>query len=108
MEDNRKIAEFLGWRGIWQGNVSLVGVPPWSATEEDIPDYTTSDADAVSLLSVLVEKGYWYDMKNLAPNWTEFLIYWDVMDKPVASGTKQSIAAAITAAVLELIAKEQP
>lgn len=66
-------------------------------------DFATSDADAISLLPVLVERGYNYKMESRKPGNVFFQIYshgWDAVTK---FNTENTISKAITAAVLQLV-----
>jgi hypothetical protein len=79
--------------GLWYTNV--------------IPRYTTSDADAITLLPILVERGYEPEMWHnaLTKMWWVAIFYPTKRTKSceVAAPT---IAAAISSAVLELIERE--
>jgi hypothetical protein len=93
-EDDKKIAEWLGWEeDISQG---IAGCP----------HYTTSDADAITLLPVLVERGYDWSLRTIgyAPPNTECCIYKDDIEIVILQPT---ISKAITSAILELMVKEE-
>jgi hypothetical protein len=72
---------------------------------EYLPDYSTSDSDAIALLPVLVEK---YSVRLEDDLEWSFTIWADTADKWIVKAfNKPTIAAAITSAVLQLIEKER-
>jgi len=104
-EDDAIIAEWLGWtdcrkraQGEWGGftpdNYGAI-----------IPHFTTSDADAISLLPVLVERGYNVSVSDYYLRSWVACIEQDDMDN-INSPQSPTIAAAISGAVLELIGRE--
>lgn len=78
----------------------------WVNTNKVALDYTTSDADAISLLPVLVERGYGVSLIG-----QEGVYVFDIVRPLISpiqlwSGEGASIAAAITTATLQLIESE--
>jgi hypothetical protein len=72
----------------------------------DLPDYLNDDAAAMSLLDTLVEKGFSYSMggNNLG---VHFCIYGEENgEEQIWFSNKPTRRAAVVAAVLELIGKE--
>jgi hypothetical protein len=104
MTDNEKIARFAGWtfyKG-WRnpaGNSTVV-----------CPNYLTDSAACLGLLNVLVEKGYGVTLQKAAPEkvWSVLVICDDIINDNQWYTTSQgdSIHEAITAAVLQVIEKE--
>lgn len=100
MTDNERLARWQGWKcisGDWvapSGRCENLGMTP---------NYLNDDAAAMSLLDTLVEKGFEY---NLCCNTrsVDFRIYQD--DAGFSISIKPTRRAAVVAAVLELIGKE--
>lgn len=103
MQDDRLIAE---WAGLY---VTPTG---WIMADGEkgrpCPDYTTSDAAAITLLPVLVERGYETTLESWkGSDGNKYHQYKAVKeDHKLDSGICQSIATAITTAILELIKGE--
>ena len=83
------------------------------ATGEDIytyglgMDYQHSDAAAITLLPVLVERGYQYNLDSLGGNVYNCEIYLPAGDFPIGRAySHPSISEAITVAITILIDKE--
>ena len=99
MTDNEKIIKWLGWRRV-KGFRHVWGLP--SGKRQGLtPDFVAIDADAITLLPVLVAKGFvgclgygknGYDFAILGEKWGH-----NIVQQP-------TIATAISAAVLKLIA----
>ncbi len=81
-----------------------VGMSPRHIVME-LPSFTTSDADAISLLPVLVERGYNVSVSDYYLRSWVACIEQDDMDN-INSPQSPTIAAAISGAVLELIGRE--
>ena len=104
-EEDRKIAEWLGWV-----NRNQHGNPCWYRGNEFLcyylPNWIGDDAKAVALLPVLVEKGFWVELKHYKSHaWRlDCGIYGEHTSfGPCAS----TISAAITTAILALIDAEK-
>ena len=102
-EENKKIAEWLGFR-VTNGSTFLFEEERGWYRSGALPNYCQSDADAISLLPVLVKKGYlprlvYYQglgwQCEISTEYT-FLI----------QGRSNTIASAISSAVLQLIESE--
>lgn len=109
MTNNEKIARWAGTKCIC--NLTYKYHEDYCALHV-VPDYENSDAAAVTLLPVLAEKGYWFDM-HMATRNTQVQVnihhYYceDArLDKCAAIAMKPSISAAISSAILQLIESE--
>lgn len=92
-EGDKKIA-------LWAGTLRKNGAC------EIFGKYTTSDADAISLLPVLMARDYSYCLKSYPDNLIFFQIY-DMVENPITRYNVQpTIAKAVSIAVLSLVAKE--
>jgi len=107
MTDNEKIARWAGWTDhpMFHG----LQPPEGSPMATSLPNYST-DAEAVQLLNVLVEKGYSFNLYHYDTE-SGMGICLEVNQKhtPYTSVVKRgaSIHEAITAAVLQVIEKEK-
>lgn len=72
----------------------------------ELPYYSTSDSDAITLLPALVKRGYNWKLKHMDGEVQCWLTI-PHMIAPVFYAIKPTIATAITAAVIELIEKER-
>ena len=113
-ENDKKIAEWLGWV---QSPVikSAWNKPDGQGLYLDIlPNYTTSDSDAIILLPVLVERGYCValigsveDNSEMTPSENIEMTYQVAIDYHKILVHASTISKAITSAVLQLIEKEE-
>ena len=107
-----KIAEWLGWK--WHPEKkSSMHDPYWSAPygkAKGLPAFSTSDADAIQLLPVLVEKGYAIVMLGMKKGYALCIGFeheQEMMDTLIEDTTPHpSIASAIVSAISELIERE--
>lgn len=114
-EINRQIATWLGWKEIYQGNTALVGVPPRQATEAEVPDFCTSDSDAITLLPEMVKRRFWYDLtSHHNGTHTVCIGVWEkdktgvIYRKYLCQADRMpAISAAICSAVFQVIRKEK-
>lgn len=113
-EDDQRIVEWLGWKRTTDSAYGICWLKGKNLlTDQDIPHYTTSNAAAISLLPVLVEKEY-YPLLELKYDDRWHLELWERVEVSpghfesglVSSGADKTIAAAITTAVLQLIKSE--
>ena len=108
-ETDKRIAKWLGWfqleNGNWYHNKTLQKTEYKYLIGSTLPLFSTSDSIAITLLPVLVTRGYHYSIKNLE-SWTEFILYKDPAKKCISSGLGTTISEAITSAVIALIEKE--
>jgi len=96
-EDDAKIAK---WRGMEQTHYKGSG-----EVRSTVPNYSDNDADAISLLPVLVARGYHPELfYGTNGKWT-FVIY-DKDEIALAVKRATYIVTAISGAVLELIGRE--
>jgi len=114
MNDNQKIAEWLGWKTNSYGYFNPPDLHPMmnALHNYEVPNYKTSNADAISLLPVLVERGWNVCLRNVdIPERTkwEFGAYKEDSEylEIESLQLKPTIAQAISSAVLELIEKEK-
>jgi len=98
-EEDKKISN-------WACLLKLTGNPngEWIET----PHFTTSDSDAITLLPVLVERGYAVNLSG-SEMVVECAIAWLHGDKvyEVSAFDRPTISAAITSAILQLIDSEK-
>jgi hypothetical protein len=112
-EDDKKIAEWVGWKNNKYGFFTPPGLDPNAPTYPTIPNYTTNDSAAITLLPVLVEKKYHPELYLSRGDclWS-FRIWQRRPDEPggtydvIAFESGGTIAASITSAILSLIARE--
>jgi len=105
MTDNEKIARFAGWTDhpMFHG----LQPPEGSPMATPLPSYST-DAEAIQLLNVLVEKGYRYELSGMR---TVNTSHWCGIKKPydscwIVEEHRSSINESILAAVLAVIERE--
>jgi hypothetical protein len=93
MNNDDKIAE-------WACLLKITGQPygPWA----EVPNFTESDTSAITLLPILVERGYSWKLKHMDKE-VQCWITIPHMTAPIFYAIKPTIAGAITAAVLQLI-----
>lgn len=115
MEINKKIAKWLGWCFV-DAPVphfrKLEGVDIHVRPIDMMPDYEHSDSDAVTLLPILVERGYYpalcyHESGDYKGNWVmDFGTdeYQEGISEIVCA--EPTIAAAITSAIIQLIDRE--
>lgn len=118
-EQDKLIAEWLGCI-VEPLSIARYGYC-WMATPENItdakvdgadpfvtllPHYTTSDADAISLLPVLVERGWLVNLSNTPDGWRCMIHKGEYGEREVFTSIKSTIAAAITTAIIQLIESE--
>lgn len=109
MTNNEKIAR---WTGLLSEKTSTgfvnyyILIGGYKHYQSGLPDYENSDAAAMTLLPVLVEKGYHPQVA-----WSNFHSMWEVhyhhtnfMDD--CHGRDKSLSKAITTAILQLIESE--
>jgi len=116
-DDDKKIAGWLGWvnhRGLTTGFVM-----PYSywmdggIRHEQLPFFTTSDSDAITLPPVLVERYKALQFKWVLESQTQddcyhcSLAFLEDKLEWFESGWQPTISAAITSAILQLIDKEK-
>jgi len=105
MERHEAIARWLGWT-----QQDIEGVTHWvspdglNACPRHLPVRFDSDAAAVSLLPELVKKGYVVSLSSAGDHW--ICEIWDRSEKESISEMDTTIAAAITAAIGEMIGRE--
>lgn len=120
--DNRKIAIWLGWVKV--DSAIKPDVDGWwhdpkhpnPTVRRPTPKFTTDDAAAISLLPVLVERGYQVKLDNWYADFHAPECEWRFKiekyegavksDKWFAESNKATISEAITSAVLILIERE--
>lgn len=102
------ICEWLGWTRIIPKKGHDFN-PYWQDATGDsryYPPFNDCNEDAITLLSALVERGYLPQLKYEYSLW-HCRIHIPHMMAPVYVGDETTIAAAITSAVLRLIAEEK-
>lgn len=111
-EQDKKIAEWLGWKFSHEKSAGqLYGPWYWTNPPQQhgnrviLPKFTEYDANAITLLPVLVDRGYLPKLAAVHGGCWQVEIY-KAFDLIVINNGA-SIAAAITAAVLLLLEKEQ-
>lgn len=101
---NRKIAEWIGWK--WKTPSKGQTWDPYfedeSGDSRRYPFFCECDTDSIMLLPVLVSRGYWVELKHYRSSG------WKLDCGIYREGTyfgpnHSTIAAAITAAVMQLI-----
>ena len=110
MTDNEKLAVFAGLepavsiKGVKIENLYCVGNKICG-----LPNYTDSDADAITLLPMLVERGYIWSMyggRSPENKCIKIKLYVKPDWELCCDGYGSTISVAITAAVLQLIERE--
>lgn len=117
---NREIAEWLGWRRL-DGNTTPQRASRWvlnyPTSSSELPDFYSSDAAAITLLPVLVERGCSFVLRNAYCDRVFGIDVWrrDQRDNPCKifddpkciHSLEPTISAAICNAVVELIRRER-
>ena len=110
-EQDAKIAEWLGFK-LYKEKFNNGFRRYWSRgpgetyTINTLPHYTTSDTDAIALLSVLVERGYWWSMFADRRGYCCYIGI-EGCSSEYRAPERPTIAAAISSAVLQLIESER-
>lgn len=109
-EKDMHIAKWLGWKNV---STRLFPCEPMGRfgnnPDKIIPNFYTSNADAVTILPALVERGYWFTLQNNADRTFSFIVGtgiwqgWELYS-PTARPT---ISSAIVEEVIALIEKEK-
>lgn len=104
IESDKMIAEWLGWT---EHATSPSFMKNTKGLTRKARYYTTNDKDAITLLPVLVERGYYWFLRSFTAT-TVMMEIRDVHGDPqVRFKVEPTISAAITSAVLSLIEKEK-
>lgn len=115
MTNNAKIARWLGHdtKVCFYGEQQAIFLRNIKTPKDDwqeVPDYENSDASAITLLPVLVEKGYKPELAwvtFVTPNCWEFIVHSPTCrEKDRVRVKAPTISAAITQAILKLIESE--
>lgn len=96
--DKIKIAKWAGWAKTNGGN----WINPLTKLIKFTHPYYSTDAEAIALLPVLVEKGYFVQMECGNDAWVRVIIGSDIVEGCI----RPTIHEAVTAAVLQVIEKE--
>jgi hypothetical protein len=107
MTDNKKIAEWLGYKVV-AGSVFLFEEDRGWYRHGALPDFENSNAAAIELLPVLVEKGYMVNLMCIPATCHQYCC--GIMESseepaPEIERTGETISAAITSAIIALIEK---